>query len=72
MSTEIISVENLSFGYGSSLSIENVSFNVYEGDFLGIVGPNGAGKTTLFRCILRVLDNYTGSIRLFGQDNKSN
>jgi zinc transport system ATP-binding protein len=72
MPTEIVSVENLSFGYGSSLSIENISFNVSEGDFLGIVGPNGAGKTTLFRCILGVLGNYTGSIRLFGQDIKSN
>jgi len=72
MPPEIVSVENLSFGYGSSLSIENISFNVSEGDFLGIVGPNGAGKTTLFRCILGVLGNYAGSIRLFGQDIKSN
>jgi zinc transport system ATP-binding protein len=72
MPPEIVSVENLSFGYDSGLSIENVSFNVSEGDFLGIVGPNGAGKTTLFRCILGVLDNYTGSIRLFGHDIKSN
>jgi zinc transport system ATP-binding protein len=72
MPPEIVSVENLSFGYGSSLSIENISFNVSEGDFLGIIGPNGAGKTTLFRCILGVLGNYAGSIRLFGQDIKSN
>jgi len=72
MPNEIVSVENLSFGYGSSLSIENISFNVSEGDFLGIIGPNGAGKTTLFRCILGVLGNYAGSIRLFGQDIKSN
>src|ERR1041385_268511 len=72
MPNEIVSVENLSFGYGSSLSIENISFHVSEGDFLGIVGPNGAGKTTLFRCILGVLGNYAGSIRLFGQDIKSN
>jgi zinc transport system ATP-binding protein len=58
MSAEIVSVENVSFGYDSSLSLENVSFKAYEGDFLGIVGPNGAGKTTLFRCMLRVLLGY--------------
>ncbi len=68
MPAEIASVENLSFGYDSSLSLENVSFKVNEGDFLGIVGPNGAGKTTLFRCILRVLRGYKGIIRLFGRD----
>jgi zinc transport system ATP-binding protein len=72
MPAEIVSVENLSFGYDSSLSLDKVSFKVNEGDFLGIVGPNGAGKTTLFRCILRVLGGYKGTIRLFGQDIKSN
>jgi zinc transport system ATP-binding protein len=68
MPAEIVSVENVSFGYDSSLSLENVSFKAYEGDFLGIVGPNGAGKTTLFRCMLRVLLGYKGIIKLFGQD----
>jgi zinc transport system ATP-binding protein len=72
MPTEIVSVDNVSFGYGSSLSLENISFKVNEGDFLGIVGPNGAGKTTLFRCMLRVLDGYKGTISLFGQDIRHN
>ena len=52
MPTEIVSVDNVSFGYDSSFSLENITFKVNEGDFLGIVGPNGAGKTTLFRCML--------------------
>jgi zinc transport system ATP-binding protein len=68
MPAEIVSVENVSFGYDSSLSLENVSFKASEGDFLGIIGPNGAGKTTLFRCMLRVLLGYKGTIKLFGQD----
>src|SRR6478672_7858699 len=68
MPAEIVSVGNVSFGYDSSLSLENVSFKAYEGDFLGIIGPNGAGKTTLFRCMLRVLFGYRGTIKLFGQD----
>jgi zinc transport system ATP-binding protein len=72
MPTEIVSVDNVSFGYDSSLSLENISFKVNEGDFLGIVGPNGAGKTTLFRCMLRVLDGYKGTISLFGQDIRHN
>jgi zinc transport system ATP-binding protein len=72
MPTEIVSVDNVSFGYDSSLSLENISFKVNEGDFLGIIGPNGAGKTTLFRCMLRVLDGYKGTISLFGQDIRQN
>ena len=72
MPTEIVSVDNVSFGYDSSLSLENITFKVNEGDFLGIVGPNGAGKTTLFRCMLRVLDGYKGTISLFGQDIRQN
>ena len=64
MLAEIVSVENVSFGYDSSLSLENVSFKAYEGDFLGIVGPNGAGKTTLFRCMLRVPPRVQGNNKI--------
>lgn len=63
--TSVLEVEDLSAGYSNHLAVERISFDVREGDLLGIVGPNGAGKTTLFRAILG-LQQYSGRIRLFG------
>lgn len=61
----ILQVENLTVGYDGHAAVDNISFDVAEGDLLGIVGPNGAGKTTMFRAILG-LQSYEGKIRLFG------
>ena len=72
MPAEIVSVENLTYEYHSFPTLETVTFKVNKGDFLGIVGPNGAGKTTLFRCMLNILKDYRGTIRLFGQDIRNN
>ena len=63
--TSVLEVEDLSIGYNNHLAVEKISFDVQEGDLLGIVGPNGAGKTTLFRAILGcnnilVKSNYLG------------
>jgi len=66
----IINVDNLSYYYDSFLSLDQISFSVEKGDFLGIIGPNGAGKTTLFQCILGVLNNFSGEISLFGSNVK--
>ena len=73
MQEVVVSFKNLDYRYdnhlsSSSLSLKNISFNVYEGDILGIIGPNGAGKSTLFRCMLGLLENYNGEITIFGQD----
>jgi len=66
----IINVDNLSYYYDSFPSLDQISFSVEKGDFLGIIGPNGAGKTTLFQCILGVLNNFSGEISLFGSNVK--
>lgn len=63
-----IEVSNLSVGYAGVPALENVSFEVDQGEFLGIIGPNGAGKSTLFACMLGLNTQYTGTIRIFGQD----
>jgi zinc transport system ATP-binding protein len=68
----LVSVENLSYNYNSQSILENVSFNIEEGDFLGIIGPNGAGKTTLFHCMLGLLNTYSGRITILNQDIKKN
>ena len=68
----LVSVESISYNYNSEVVLENVSFNVEEGDFLGIIGPNGAGKTTLFQCILGLLNTYSGRITILNEDIKEN
>ena len=66
----VLKVEALSIKYNGHLAVDKISFDVQEGDLLGIVGPNGAGKTTLFRAILG-LQQYSGKIKLFGfEDSK--
>ena len=62
----------LSYHYDSIATLDNISFTVGKGDFLGIIGPNGAGKTTLFQCMLGIIRDYEGEINLFGFDIKQN
>ena len=68
----IIKVTGLSYYYDSLPTLDNISFTVGKGDFLGIIGPNGAGKTTLFQCMLGIVGGYKGDINLFGSDIKQN
>ena len=64
----IVEIENLTVEYPGIKALENVSFSVNQGDFLGIIGPNGAGKSTLFSCMLGLHKKYNGTIKFFGQD----
>ena len=66
-----IVVENLSFSYDTQAVLKNVSFNIDENQLLSVLGPNGVGKSTLFGCILGLLNNYTGTITVDGQDIRS-
>jgi zinc transport system ATP-binding protein len=74
----VVSVTNLSYTYqvstsSSALSVLNdISFSINKGDLLGVIGPNGAGKTTLFSCMLGLLKDYRGEIKIFGQDIRKN
>jgi len=64
----IVDIEKLSVDYAGIKALEDVSFGIAEGDFLGIIGPNGAGKSTLFRCMLGLHTLYDGTIKFFDQD----
>lgn len=64
----IIEVNNLTFSYGNHTVLKNITLNIHQGDYLGVVGPNGGGKTTFIKLILGLLTNEEGSIRLFGQN----
>lgn len=61
-----IEVKNLNFSYQGSPVLENVSFAVHCGEYLGIVGPNGGGKTTLLKLLLGLLEPDSGSVEVFG------
>lgn len=54
--------------YDGYQALDNISFEVCEGDFLGVIGPNGSGKTTLLRCITKALKPEKGVILLDGED----
>lgn len=62
MNNNILKVENLSMRYGKADVLENISFEVFEGDYIGIVGPNGSGKTTLIKGLLGLLPLSNGKI----------
>lgn len=66
-SKNVIEVENISFSYGDNEVLSGITFDVHQGDYLGVIGPNGAGKTTLLKIILGLLKPSAGSIKLFGQ-----
>ncbi len=67
----VLKVEHLVCGYGKKPIINDVSFVVEDGHFVGIVGPNGAGKTTLLRAIVGLLEIRGGSI-VIGNHNIEN
>jgi len=59
----IVDIQNVSVDYSGIKALDNLSFGIDEGDFLGIIGPNGAGKSTLFRCMLGLHTEYEGKIK---------
>lgn len=61
----VISLEDVAYRYEDQQVCENISFEVYERDFVGLIGSNGAGKTTLLRLIVGLLNPSKGQIRLF-------
>lgn len=64
----IIEVTNLSKYYGKARGIEDVSFNVEEGEIFGFIGPNGAGKSTTIRLFLALIYPSSGQAKIFGKD----
>jgi len=64
----VIEIKNLTKMYGKSRGIEDVSFNVEEGEIFGFIGPNGAGKSTTIRTLLSLIYPTSGSATIFGKD----
>lgn len=64
----VIGVEGLRVIYGSMVAVDNVSFEVQEGEILGMLGPNGAGKTSTIECIEGLRKPAGGRVRVLGLD----
>lgn len=66
--SNIIEIENLTKEYKKVKAVDKLSFEVREGEILGLLGPNGCGKSTTINCILSLLNFSEGSIRIFGKE----
>jgi iron complex transport system ATP-binding protein len=64
----LLKVEKLFGGYGREAVLEDISFDIKRGEFLGIIGPNGSGKSTLLRLMSRVLLPHKGKILFENRD----
>lgn len=62
---KLIELKNVTAGYGEKTVLRDVSLDMWEDDFLGIIGPNGGGKTTLLKVILGLLSPASGSIGFY-------
>lgn len=64
----LLEVSDISVQFGGIRALDDLSFNIEEGQILGLIGPNGAGKTTLFNVVSRIYDPTAGSLTFDGQD----
>ena len=62
--TALVTFDRVTLGYGHRVVLTDLSFDIPEGDFLGLVGPNGSGKTTILRAILDSLKPVSGTVRI--------
>lgn len=68
MSTPILEVRNLTKRFDNFTAVDNISFDIHEGEILGLLGPNGAGKTTTIHMLLGLITPTSGTIHMFGLD----
>jgi zinc transport system ATP-binding protein len=64
----LVGIEHVSFAYGPTPVLSDVSLAIREGDFLAVIGPNGSGKTTLLKIVLGLLAPASGRILFQGRD----
>lgn len=68
MKKSVIKVQNLTKKYKNVKAVDDLSFEVYDGEILGLLGPNGSGKSTTINCILSLLQFDEGSIKILNQE----
>lgn len=68
MSEPALRISDLTKDFGGLRAVDSISFQVSEGELVGLIGPNGCGKTTTFNCISGMLKSTLGKIEVLGQD----
>tara|TARA_B100001057_G_scaffold16941_1_gene15798 strand:- start:5184 stop:5960 length:777 start_codon:yes stop_codon:yes gene_type:complete len=66
--TELLKLEKISLHFGNRKILENLTFNLNQGEILGLLGPNGVGKSTIFNIIIGLLKPNYGSIFIEGKN----
>src|ERR1700755_1149984 len=66
--TPVIHVSNIRKTYGPTVAVDDVSFDVFDGEIFGLIGPNGAGKTTTMECVEGLRTPDRGTISVLGLD----
>jgi ABC-2 type transport system ATP-binding protein len=69
---KLIEVEHLSKLFKNFKAVDDVSFEVREGEMVGLLGPNGAGKTTIVHMMLGLISTSAGEVRIFGKPFEAN
>ena len=64
----MIEVKNITKKYGSTTAVDNITFNINEGEIIGLLGPNGAGKSTTMNMITGYIEPTEGEIIINGNN----
>jgi zinc transport system ATP-binding protein len=67
MKSPAIAFQDVNFFYNDDIVLDDITFEIEEGDYVGILGPNGSGKTTLLNILFGLLEPRTGSVSIFGK-----
>ena len=65
-----IEIDSLTKRFGDVVAVDDVSFDIAQGEIFGFLGPNGAGKSTTIRCLLDLIRPTSGSCRVLGMDSR--
>ncbi len=68
MEETVLAIHDLRKSYGSKAVLDGVSVKVKRGEIIGYIGPNGAGKSTTIKIMLGIESDFTGEVKIFGQD----
>lgn len=72
MSSTALHIDKLSVCYKNTMAISDISFDVEDGEYLGIIGPNGGGKSTLLKAILGLVPLSSGTVEIYGEKTNKN
>ena len=72
MTNIVLDVANVTKKYGTRVAVDNVSFQIFEGEIFGLIGPNGAGKTTIIKMITGLATPTTGTVFICGNNIRTN